>query len=459
MSIDGILKKGEELKRFCRHYKDHSLKRYPRWGTDGEVKAMVGSNLQYFLIMETISNIASLSKQLNLMPMDYQRLTEAVTNQSCSANLTFLKSSEILREFEKGFAREVESSFSSARERLGIAINRFKQVCSWDGREENYRLLSWFISDAFTYTWLLNKMKASQKMVFCKEGVCGPIKARKFRDRYPLMIGSMGLEEDWRSLYCKSFRFATHDKRKQPSIIKKWIDEFFPNRSLYLVDLISHITKRDIPIREGKLNWDDLLKSYTTQIQDDWKRKSEKILGKIVGQLKHEEPLVLVPLKAEGQEVFDKVFGLDILVSAGEIDKSMGSADKLLVTLKLKFPEKFFHWFKRELSMVSPKEKVEFENLKKKVLKYIEKSLEEKKEFFSKAPWEGQLKNLLADIFMRRFNKIKMKNQAGETGPGWSTLEIRLHFGLFALKHLYEMGPDSDRKSIGIDFQKKRVRL
>ena len=455
-NLSEMVKDGVDLKRYCRHYKLENEKKYSKWFEKEQVRKIISSNLQYFLMKQTIEDIAEISMKIGMSKTDYSRLGEALVDQSCSPNLTMIRPKQIKHMFEKIYSQAKPYIHEIDADRLGVSVNRFKQICSWNGKTDNYRMLSWYLSDHFTYAWLIKKNQESKKSVYCRDELCEIIDKNKFEDKHPLAAGSQDWQEDWTSTYCTHFKFITHDQRGQPEIINKWIDRFFANRTLYLTDLISHLSGESLKTGENALiSWDALFTDYAELITLDWKNRSEKILQKRTGYIEHEEPLILFSVKdeKESERIIGNRLDIDVMVTAGEMDKSLGDENKITTEFSLKFPEQFFDWIKRSFDSTSPKDKILYSNLKKKLLMYFVKTLEEKKELFRKAPWEEQLPQLLTDVASRKLLLGKLANPSAAVSKKWSEVRVKLHYGVFALKHLYEMGPESGRQAKGINFK------
>lgn len=454
--LSSMVKDGVDLKRYCRYYKLENEKKYSKWFHQDQVKKSIASNMQYFLIEKTIQDIASLSKKIGVVETDYLRMGKALVNQSCSPNLTMVRPSHINKMFKTIYDQTKPYEHETDTDRLGVSVNRFKQICSWNSKTDNYRMLSWYLSDHFTYAWLMKRNKESKKSVFCRDELCEMLPREKFEDNYPLAAGSQDWQEDWKSSYCTHFKFVTHDQRGQPEIINKWMEQFFEHRTLYLTDLLSHLSGEAIKMGEkASLSWDALFTDYAELITLDWKERSEKVLQKRTGYIEHEEPLILVSVKDKkaNELIVDNKLDIDVMVTAGEIDKSLGDQNKITTEFSIKFPEQFFDWIKRSFDSVSPKDKILYSNLRKKLLQYYVKSLDGKKGLFKKAPWEKQLPQLLVDVTSEKLLLGRLKNPDAPISKRWAEVRIKLHFGVFALKHLYEMGPESGRQAKGINFK------
>lgn len=454
-NLSTLVKQGVELKRFCKDYKLDVKNQYMRWYEQDQVRQTIASNLQYLLINQSIKDMAEISKKNQINDTDFNRLANALVDQSCSSRLTAIRPSEIKAKFRDIYQSSQASPLDVTKDNLGVVVNRFKQACSWDGKTDNYRLLSWFLADHFTYAWLISKHKEMDESVYCHDQLCKVVGREKFVETYPLAAGSLGWEDDWRGAYCSYFKYTVHDPRDQPDLIQKWMLDFFPHKVLYISNLLSHAANEPLKLSEGGiLNWDHLLSQYNSKVEVDWKSKSEKNLQSIAGFMSHEEPLVLVPVdfSATKEIIVEDKLDIDIMVTAGEVDKSMGVENKVTVEFSINFPESFFYWTKRSFSEISPEETIEYQNLRKKLKKYYVKQLSEKKELFTRAPWEEQLPELLVDVSAKKILQATLKSSSVSFVNKWAQINIKLHFGLFALKHLYEMGPEFGRTSQGIDF-------
>jgi len=441
-------------------------------------KRAVAANLQYIGLDLTTKAIAKYAKNFNLSNNEFENLTKNLVENNCSKNISVFSKKLLKNNFKELYEKdEIDFSFPSLdespyftqniinitnsrknkRKEFNYAIKNFQAFCSWGGDTENYRLLPPYLKNPILMSYVFNHMlkrelqwdkeeaktflvqSKNTAQVACEDLICRRRNYAGFNKLFPRMVGSGGVEDDLKILYCNHFQDLTYKTRGLPLKLRSWINDKEISESIIEpMNIISFIT--GVPdLFVGADNFKEIEAAFNKTIEyrwDEWaKNKSEQLITDLL----YEESLyvdLVSKYSREGSRVGE--FQLTFDFTLGELDRVLQSSDKISSTFNLTFPKSYLKWVRE--SYISANNKSKFDQMdviEENFAKYIEIQLEQKKKYFTTALWNRDFKKIIAKDLVKQLSDYNGNYFKG-FDKNQVNIPVKFRFGLFALRYIRE---------------------
>lgn len=469
----GFVEEGMNLDNFCRN-SDKIV--YSTTEKKNQAKRAFITALQYLMLDISTQYLPLYAKYFEYQKDEYENLVSNLVNNHCSKNLTVISIRQLVFNMltrwessnnsfpsvsknpyfpKKLWDLELKSSARSSE--FAWTIELFKASCSWGNEIDNYRLLVPFLRSPFLASIVVREMsgkalswsdressptlvsKKNSLKVSCQNLICRRVTDEVFKREIPISIGSTGIGNDFKRLYCSEFKNATFTTKNQVPKIKKRIKEMtFDEQNMMVGQMIALRTGvPDFLIQSEEFKeLKDIVRSSLDQTWDTWafgeRNRSRK-------NLSFEEPL---SIKVVDREIhynsFDPNFKIYLDINQGEYDKINSISGKLKASLDINFSKKFLKWAKSQMMNLNfDEDSQKLKRIRIPFRKIIEDDIKTFIANLPTVPIGTQIIDVITDELLKQLDSFTGDDFMGEV-QGLQKVKINFSFGLFALRHLHE---------------------
>lgn len=471
----GFVNEGLNFKNSCQFNKGLS---YPTlFDHDQAVRSFL-AQMQMMGLDITVRALVSYLKYFDFTEEEFERLSDSLVGNYCSKNLSVISLKELKKNMMVKFTKEnsyitphIDKNplFSSSlnetmsenkikEQELYQTLRLFRNFCSWGGEVHNARMLVPFLRNPFIFSHIAREMSSLEldwnsidntislkkneksEQVYCSHLICRKVAPGVFIKKFPRMLGSQTLYNDFKRMYCEEFRDLNYVSQGQNSKISQWIkDESFDDEILVQGQLISLWTGiPDLFFRMEKFKDSEHL--LRQNIDKAWNQWAVAQIGNFDKYLYYEENLSIEkvdttlyfdPYNPEFKVVFD--------INLGEADRINQVVGKIKTVMNFKVSKPLLQWLRFEWITLGPKKIKEKEHLVTILSKNIEEQIKKAKDNFRVSPWSSQFSKLVSREILQQmeyyqgqyFNSLSAQSD-------FTNIPIVLNYGPFALKYLSE---------------------
>jgi hypothetical protein len=462
---------GESLRESCEILRPS---KYQTPWQERQAKRSFASTLQYIGLDTTIKAIGAYARKFGIDEEGFGRLRTGLVNSYCSRNITIFSLKTIEKALDyyyknpsefiipsvasSPFASKVikdKSESEKARSReFDLVINNFRDFCSWGGDADDYRMLTYYLSNPYIMAFVIKNLEGVQDkvnekalnvltvpsentvQVLCEDLICRKTMPDLFQSKYPLAVGSTGLKTDLSKLYCHHFRLLEAGQGSIPEV-KSWV------KASELEDPV-RATSNFISLMTGVPDffntadeYQDLALISRSSIDERWGLWSKKSIESFSRDLLYEDSLrIKIEPNRNIARLASHGFEIDLSITLGEMDQLLMNKDTLDVSIHLKLSKSYLRFIRTQLKVLSEQVDLDgVEKLKKEIARYISGQLKEKEKHFREKLWNENFPEILAEELMsqsREYRGSLFETYKDEV----LTIPIRFSYGLFALSYL-----------------------
>jgi hypothetical protein len=467
----GLYQQGMNLSNSCA--KPRERYKYASKWKEEDAKRSIAATLQFVGLNYTIKAISQYAKNAEINYEDYTVFVDKLITSSCSPNVSVLSlksiRSNLLAYYQEDldilpvmkkegfFSKELTNTLNSKDNKtkeFDLTLKNFRSFCSWDGKVDDYRMLTSYLSNPYIMTSVFNHLEGktiaydNQKLnykrveskattkVACQDLICRQRDDVTFSRLYPIMVGSSSLSDDFTVLYCEHFR-NLYAKTTNPNLN---ITNFFKERSYEDAQLENNQFLALITGIPDLLNsvetFQELAKYLKSNFDQKWTAWASQKNKSNIHYLLYEDALdiTLVPHREFGA-INRQEFNLTFDLTMGEMDKALQGIDKVDMEFKLVFPRSFLAWMRGNWIEFSNQEAdFELKNLTAQATEYIQFQLKGKENKLQIPIWNDGLAEIIAlelfeQLMIYQGSDINVLNKKIITVP------VQMRFGLFALQY------------------------
>jgi len=436
-----------------------------------QARRSMAATLQYIGLDTTIKAVGAYSHKLGLNDEDFLNLKKNLVKNYCSKNLTVFSLKTIEKSLDYYFKNPptflipsisaspfatkklINSSEKlSARSReFDFVLKSFRSFCSWGGEVDDYRLLTPYLRNNFIMAEVIKNMSGLKRVmnektlevssiksdltvqVACVDLICRKETSDLFNKKFPLTLGSTGLEQDLRKNYCHHFKFQDPPQKTIPNV-KEWISRSEIEEPIFETSQFISLMTGIPDFFNGIDSYGEmitLLKSSIDQRWDDWALRA-------LGQFSHDfmfEESMKIKMRPRGS---DKVKNFELVfdLSSGEMDRIIKDNDKLSVTFEIELSKNYLrHLRTKWITLQNQADFEEQKKFKKQVSNYLGIILKEKEKLFSQKLWSEEFFNIVAEELISQSSLYE-----GDLFHSYQDeilkIPVKFSYGLFAIGFL-----------------------
>jgi len=434
----------------------------------------VVATLQYLGIDYTVKALGRYARELQMPQDEYTKLAENLVKSSCSPNLSVygvklvqqnLKAAWQSSEFPlpslpgwpysaEALVTKVNSVDAKERE-FHHTIELFRAFCSWGGDTQNYRLLvpvlkhpvlmSWLYRHLQNQSWRWDEKQEALTLVEgsgavqvnCQDYLCRRSTGGEFRERFPLTVGSTGLGTDLERLYCHHFKRQELSPKGLPPSVAGWVRALNPENEHWLTGQFQALVTgvADLTVALGK--WPELKDDLRAGIDERWGRWAQQLIQRFSRDLLFEESLeIKVRPRRDPTLIRDRLFGVELAVTMGELDRIIQDDDKLSMKLHLKLSRNWLRWVRSSYTDAartsSPEKREAFVA---EVAARLRPLVEEKQKYFPTPLIKTGLEDILAAELIEQL-LLYQGPLFDELTDKMLEVPVQLRYGMFALGYI-----------------------
>lgn len=439
-----------------------------------QAKRAVASTLQYIGLDTSIKAIGAYAKKVEMEEEDFKRLSSNLVKNYCSKNITIFSLRNIERSLAHYYANpllemipEVESSpfatkdfkartqSSEARSvELEYAIKTFRTFCSWGGEVEDYRMMGPYLKNPFIMSFVIKNLLGVQDTVMekelkvatikspstvqvtCDELICRKSSMGDFLKKFPLSVGSTGLNTDLAKLYCNHFRYDDYSGANTIPQVKQWIKDSELEDPVFETSFfISFMTGVPDPIFSTD-KYKELPFLAKSSIDERWSSWAADVLKVFSKGMLFEESLKVKVQPIRDSAALYEGFSLNFGITLGEMDRIMNNTDKLKLKFELKLSKNYLRALR--VKWVHLVNEADFDGqkvFKKEIAAYLDIQIKKKEKLFLQKMWNQDFSRLLAEELLSQVTLYR-----GSLFKSYQdqllTVPIEFNYGLFALSYL-----------------------
>lgn len=454
----------------------------PKYATswqEKQAKRSMAATLQYIGLDTAIKGIGAYAHKLDITPEAFERLSNNLVNNYCSKNITIFSIRNVresLNFYYKNpvmdiiptiatspFATEIiknKTETHEARSReFDHVVKSFRAFCSWGGDDNDYRMLTSYLNNRFIMSFVIKNMTGVQDQIHpktqkvvtapskstvqvtCTDLICRKEDAVSFKTKFPLSVGSTGLDTDLAKLYCHHFRFQDPPTRKTNPLVQTWLKE------MELEDPILE-TSQFISLMTGVPDFFNGIETYNeiplmvrSSIDERWSKWSRDVLKLFSKDLLFEESFkVKVEPRRDRLALQTEGFKIDFTVTLGEMDRLMQDNDKLGLSFDLKISKNYLRSLRTKWGVLEKEVDTEGQkHLKEDIARYLNIQLKEKEKLFKQKMWNEDFSRLVAQELLEQALHYR-----GSLFNSYQDqilkVPVKFSYGLFALGYLRYRG-------------------
>jgi hypothetical protein len=465
----GLYQQGTNLKNSCA--KPRERYKYASNWKEEDAKRSIAATLQLLGLNYSIRAISQYAKNFEMTNAEYIAFVDKLITSSCSPNVSVLSLKSIrsnllayyhddlsvLPIIQEGsfFSKELSNTLNSKDNKtkeFDLTLKNFRAFCSWDGKVDDYRMLTSYLANPYIMTTVFNHLEGkriaydTEKLTYkraetkhttkvaCQDLICRQRDDVLFARLYPPMVGSTSIENDFTVLYCDHFR-NLYPKSSNVSITKFLKERSYEDARLESNQFLALLT--GVPdLLNSVETFQELTKYLKSNFDQKWTAWAEAKNKSSIHYLLYEDAIdiTLVPHREFGainRQEFHLIFDL----AMGEMDKALQGIDKIDMEFKLVFPRSFLAWMRGNWIEFSNQEAAhELKNLTAQATEYIKFQLKGKESKLAMPLWNDGLAEIIAlelfeQLMIYQGSDINVRNKKLITIP------VKMRFGLFALQY------------------------
>ena len=463
----------QELKQSCDYLGAAS---YASPADETRARRSVAATLQYVGLDLTVKAIGQYARTIQMNDEEYKKFSEQLVTSSCSPNVSVYGLKLIRQNLMAAFNRPVSTaipalpgmpfaaqsltnktnSLATKEQEFHHTAMLFRAFCSWGGETENYRLMPPLLAsplvmatvlrhlDNKSLVWNSEKREAVLKegegavQVNCQDLLCRRVDNTTFKKNFPRLVGSSGIAQDLKRLWCHHFRFQDfHTGEKQHPQVRAWLKKIDPEHERMMtgqmVALLTGVPDILLAVKDYK----ELNEDLRASVDERWDQWAKTALTGFSRDLLYEESLeIKVRPRRDPILLRDQLFAVDMTVTMGELDRLLQNGDKLRLDTSFKLSRNWLRWVRTQWTVVNQKADPEArEDFIDQVAASLKPQVESKQKFFP-TPLFGQgLEQVLALELIEQLLRYQ--------GGLFDTFEekmvdvpVRFHYGMFALSYM-----------------------
>jgi hypothetical protein len=442
---------------------------------EAQAKRSIIANLQYLGLDLTVKAIGAYAKELTLSEEEFLKLKKNLIGSYCSKNVTVYSlrnlETSLQKAYDKPDAQVIPSVTSSSfatqamknasvpkdarSKEMNFLIKNFRAFCSWGEDPNDLRLLVPYLKNPFIMSHVFQNMSGVKRVydektkgirterseetpkVVCRELICRSADQPMFNKHFPLSVGSTGVHTDLARMYCHQFKPMEYKLTDAAPQIKKWIKESEIEDPIletnYFISLMSGVPD----ILFGVETYDQAPKILKSSVDERWNIWSKQVLDVFGRDMLYEESFKVkaIPRREIATLAFEG-FAFDFMVTLGELDRLIGTDDKLHVNFDIKLPKNYLIQMRdRYVQLTRGLDPDAIKAFKAENARYLELHLRGKEKLFTQKMWN--------DDFARLISEELLGQVLAYQGPLFSsyedkmlTIPVRFSYGMFALSYL-----------------------
>ncbi len=476
----GFYQEGENLKNYCAQSKIE-LNYVSKWQEEQNVRSVLAT-FQFHMLELMENTIVELARKLEFSDTEFANLSENITNNYCSPNITVKSIKLIKKEFKKKYEQKDQvlielpnndenpffvfanrSDVNRQKERenqLMMSLKIFRAACSWDGNTDNMRLLVPFVKSPYLFAYIVRQLanlkiewdEQSNEMalikdkftprVSCDGYICRKSSREDFNRNFFMAVGSASLESDLKLLYCKHFKEVDYKDIKEldaPSEMKSWIkNQTFDEDYLAVNQMIAALTRvNNLFFKYDKFT--DLSSDVDSSIDFYMNFWSKTVVTNFSNELFLEEPLSVVKVPRDYYFKNDKAeFKIYFDVNRGEFDENLLSFDKVTVKMDITLRKDILSWIRKEWFALANSQKYQEDEkkLRDTLAHHIKDQVTKIEKKLVTKPWQGDISTLIAKELMEQITLYKGPFFRNSRENEVVTIPLFFCYGPFALQYL-----------------------
>lgn len=439
-----------------------------------QARRSMAATLQYIGLDTSIKAIGAYAKKLDVTPDNFRTLTTNLMRNYCSKNVTIFSLKNIEKALQYYYENpmmnmipSVESSpFATtmvktstekpaARSReFDLVIKNFRDFCSWGGDTDDYRMLTGYLNNRYIMAFIIKNMIGMQDrvddklqkvltvassdtvQVSCNELICRKDTIQNFKNKFPLSVGSTGIDTDLSKQYCHHFRFQDAPQKTTPEV-KAWIKAQELEDPIFQTSQFISLMTGVPDFFNGIDSYNDMPLMVRSSVDDRWTQWSRYVLNSFSKDLLYEESLkVKVEPRRSLAAIATEGFMVDFSVTLGEMDRLLVSNDKLDLSFDLKLSKNYFRMLKTKWGALEKEADFEGQKaFKEEIAKYISLQIKQKEKLFRQRLWNDDFSRLIADELLTQ--------ALSYIGPMFNSYQdemikvpVKFSYGLFAIAYL-----------------------
>jgi hypothetical protein len=467
----GFYEEGKNLTNFCKGGKEI------RFETDWKKVQVMRSQMslvQYIGLDLTTRAIPVYAKKLEFTSEEYTNLVEGLVGNYCSTNLSVISKKELLNNLKIKFNKENSFKLPSVEgnpffpDNLDVylppkkameneflyTVKLFQSLCSWSGNPDNAGLMVPILKHSGLMAFFQRQMSSqgigfrlgenktylkydeNSLQVWCDNLICRKVSTSTFKEKYTPSLGSSGVHEDLKRLYCEEFRNLDYrPKESDPKLAKIMNSVSFDEENFINSQFIALITGVPDFLLRGE-TFHNGMDVFRSNIDYTWNKWAKKAIDNFKSDLFFEEPLTLELVdRVQYVKFYDKNLKVAFDVNLGEFDKINQRSGKIKVTFGINVPNSFLRYYRQafmDVDLLNDSERVRLINRFK---LHLVNDLKSAREKWILPPWKGDLEGLIANELtsqiLERPESVLTFNNSGN-----HKIEVEINYGIFALKYI-----------------------
>ncbi len=434
----------------------------------------VAASLRYIGLDLATRAMGKYANELTWSKDDYVILTENLINNFCSENMTVISKKllklNLLDNFEKPrfqlptiknnpyYTPKIyginQSDYIKKRE-FALTVQSFIAFCSWSGDIENFGLLYKYLKNPFIMSFINRNITAKQiyysknkgtlslkktnhkERIMCKDILCRKVNDTEFKNNFPVMTGSSGLESDLQRIYCNLFKDLDLNEKlldkKLVEIDKKKGEEEVNFEILNFISLLTGVP--DFLVASER--YDDAQEFLKDRIIDRWDVWANRASSTFSKDLLYEESLRVDLIKKNEYDykVANGEFNLDFTLTLGEFDRSFTDYNMLDSKFNLQLTHNFIGWVKRQYNQAKlEKNSKEITKIKEKIHFYVDPQINAAMDKYLISPFAKGIEEIIVDELLSQIDLFR-GDEMHTLSHKLFKIPVNIKYGLFALRY------------------------
>lgn len=462
---------GQELDMSCSEFLPSKYS--TNWQETQAIRSVV-AGLQYLGLDRTIKAIGAYARLLNVSREDFSRLKLNLITNYCSKNLTVMSLKSIDKTLDhyyevpdEGIIPQIKDSpfatsivkinsekNSTRSKEFDHVVKSFRAFCSWGGEVDDLRMLGPYLSNSFIMALYFKNMLGKENVfsdkglslntiqgnsslqVSCVDLICRNSTREKFKQTFPLSVGSSGLETDLKKIYCHHFKKSGH-KKESISQIKDWIKKEELEDPIWETSHFLSLLTGVPDFFNGVGHYAELEKVLKSSIDQRWDSWASSVISQLSSKLLFEEALkIKIHTRADIFKLASDGFGIDASISVGEMDRIVDHQQNLSLRFELKISKNYLRSLRSKSAYFQNNVDLEgMNNFKQEVGDYLAIQFKEKEKLFLQTKWNKDFIDLVTNELIaqvRTYEGPLFENFQDEV----LRIPVQFSYGLFALSYL-----------------------
>lgn len=467
----GIFEEGQNTVNYC---KMAEKIRYGNYWDKSQSKRSIVATLQYVGLDIVTRALASYAKKLDFSEDEYDNLTQNLTQNFCSPNMSIISIPELASNMSIQFKSKSSYSLPSfknnplfpqyllqmshqdkitEREFL-YTVKLFKSFCSWGNDATNLRLLVPLVRNAAVMSFVARQLGGQSinwdrtenrlylekdnktVQVLCDGYLCRKVSKLDFDEKYVSALGSLNISDDVKRLYCDDFRDAHYSVFEQDKKILKLIKGRSLTDEKIMVSQFLSLVAGVPDLLVGSERFANAKSLVIKALESVWSKWAALSLANNKKTLAFEESLTveLVDRKYYFNSSIRK-FQVEFDVNLGELDRVNQLVGKIRTSFDLNISKKFLFWIKKEWAKRTVDRVEHTKALKRRMAIIVAKELNKSQHKMKLNIWNKGPEDLIVDELLFQIENFK-GHYYKITDTGNETIKIGLNYAPFALKYI-----------------------